>query len=76
MSNIRQFTNIPFEFTWCDYLTPCPHRPNIMVGDYDCCNCANYVSSRQESFKYDKQNDNYKNYGLVLSGVVFCKFKK
>ena len=25
---------IEYEFTWCDFLTPCPNGMDCMVGDY------------------------------------------
>jgi hypothetical protein len=25
--------------TWCDYLTPCEHFPEIEVGSYHCSQC-------------------------------------
>lgn len=27
------------EFTWCEFLTPCPRGKDCMVGDYDCSQC-------------------------------------
>lgn len=30
---------IKYEFTWCDYLTPCPHNNDIMIGSYECESC-------------------------------------
>ena len=29
-----QMKEINFEYTWCDYLTPCPYRKDIEVGSY------------------------------------------
>ena len=66
------FKNIEFEYTWCDYLTPCPHRENIEVGGFDCSECRYFISSRSESSRYNSGNDNYKKYTEVLKGVVFC----
>lgn len=25
------------EFSWCEYLTPCPYGKDCMVGDFECC---------------------------------------
>lgn len=30
---------IQYKMTWCEYLTPCKYRKNIMVGEYDCYQC-------------------------------------
>lgn len=30
---------IKYQVTWCEYLTPCKYRKNIMVGEYDCYQC-------------------------------------
>lgn len=34
---------IEFEYTWCDYLTPCPHGRDCFVGDFDCSICPHFV---------------------------------
>ena len=34
--------DITYERTWCDYLTPCPHGNDCMVGDEDCVNNCGY----------------------------------
>ena len=28
-----------YKMTWCDYLTPCEHFPEIEVGSYHCSTC-------------------------------------
>ena len=30
---------IKYKMTWCEYLTPCKYRKDIMVGEYDCYQC-------------------------------------
>lgn len=37
MNNIKKEQRIlKFERTWCDYITPCPFRENIYIGEYEC----------------------------------------
>lgn len=39
-----------YDRTWCDYLTPCPHRnkqgdpAGVMVGGYECSICPYHMS--------------------------------
>jgi hypothetical protein len=30
---------VEYKMTWCDYLTPCKHFPEIEVGSYHCSVC-------------------------------------
>jgi hypothetical protein len=64
---------IPFERTWCDYLTPCPYKKDIMVGEYDCYICKDHVGFSME--KEDEQFEpcSMKRYCVVSKGIVKCK---
>lgn len=65
--------SIDYEFTWCDFLTPCPYGKNCMVGDYDCMQCENFKSHGiYKSISVDGTNP-YKSYFDVGSGFVVCK---
>ena len=62
---------IEFEYTWCDYLTPCPHGRDCFVGDYDCSTCEfcgeiKTLSSTDDSLNYSK-------YVKVYKGYIKCK---
>lgn len=65
--------SIDYEFTWCDFLTPCPYGKNCMVGDYDCMQCENFKSHGiYKSISIDGTKS-YKSYFDVGSGFVVCK---
>ena len=75
---------IAYKETWCDYLTPCHHKKDVMVGDYDCEHCE-YFKGRQNINnnieKFTKAHrpsdeDYYKRYTLVNLGCIYCDFKK
>lgn len=71
---------LTFEYTWCDYLTPCPHRENIEIGCFDCYDCKYYVSSSIDGTTNEDKTSDYKKYIKIMKGVVFCahpnNFKK
>lgn len=59
---------IYYERTWCDFLTPCPHGKNCLVGDYDCsiCKCFNgYI---------DEEPLNVGEYFKVIKGSILCNY--
>ena len=60
-----------FEFTWCDYLTPCPFRKDVFIGDYDCTICPKFISINIEKGINGSTID-YKRYADVGQGVVTC----
>lgn len=59
-----------YNFSWCDFLTPCPHHKDCCVGDYDCLNCKFFIKN-----EITKQVtiDDYKDYFNIGSGIVTCK---
>jgi hypothetical protein len=67
---------IAFSYNWCEYLTPCPHNKDCMVGDYDCCVCEH--NSKVRIFKeldiYSKVE--YLRYFAYGYGCVNCNFNK
>ena len=66
-----KYKTMPFEFTWCDYLTPCPHKKDVMIGDYDCSECEYHIAVKQNNLICDASNS-YSKYSKVANGVVFC----
>ena len=65
--------HIDYEFTWCDFLTPCPHGKDCMVGDYDCMQCENFKSHGvYKSIKVDG-TESYNTYFNIGSGWINCK---
>ena len=50
-----------YKRTWCEYLTPCKIRPEIMIGEYYCQEkCPFFKSIKEEKWKgqvecYDKK---------------------
>lgn len=68
---------IKFEYTWCDYLTPCPHGRDCFVGDYDCSICPfceKYIVNKTPNAS--TKIDDYGKYCKVYSGEITCKFTK
>ena len=67
---------IDYEFTWCDFLTPCPCGKDCMVGDYECTQCHNFKS--HEIYKNIVVNgtETYNSYFDVGAGYVECLLKK
>ena len=63
---------LTFEYTWCDYLTLCPHRENIEIGCFDCYDCKYYVSSSIDGTTNEDKTSVYKKYIKIMKGVVFC----
>lgn len=62
-----------YKRTWCDYLTPCKIRPEIMVGEYECQEeCPFFVSVKEEEGKKFDPCD-YARYSYVWNGEVKCK---
>ena len=72
---IRMGMKIEFEYTWCDYLTPCPYGRDCFVGDFDCSICPHFVALTKTSNVKDKIGD-YGKYCKVYVGQIFCKYKK
>jgi hypothetical protein len=64
---------IPFTFTWCDYLTPCPHNENVCVGDYDCFSCK-YFDKMMITQDIERCGG-YEQYCLQGTGFVVCNKK-
>ena len=67
--------DITYEKTWCDYLTPCPHGRDYMVGDFDCVKscgwCAGHIIEEPE--KEYKPGD-YHRYTDITKGQITCKY--
>ena len=64
---------IPYQRTWCDYLTPCPFNNNIEVGSYYCSQCKNFISVEEETKKFSGIDLSYKKYFEIIKGTVNCK---
>ena len=61
-----------YKRTWCDYLTPCKIKPDIMVGSYECqeeCQC--FKSYKEDNSKKFDPCD-YSRYSYVWNGEVEC----
>ena len=71
----KELHNYRYERTWCDYLTPCPHKEDVMIGSYECENCAYYKSSIENKFK-DYEPCDYGKYTETVSGIVTCSYNK
>ena len=65
--------HILYEYTWCDYLTPCPHGNDCFVGDYDCFMCKHFVNDSAQSAVNDcRKNDDYSKYTKVYQSYLIC----
>lgn len=74
-------TDIIFEYTWCDYLTRCPHYKRIDVGSFDCRCCDHYCGSRfdieNKEIEIKKlSHSHYKRYATRFKGIVYCKYSE
>lgn len=67
-----RFKILDFEYTWCDFLTPCPHRENIEIGSFDCSECKYFISSRNGGTTNKEVAGDYTKYSKIMKGVVFC----
>ena len=66
--------NIEFEMTWCDYLTPCPHFPDIEVGSYECEQCKYFKSRKMATNNiWSRPVGDLNKYMKVDKGVVVCQ---
>lgn len=63
-----------YQRTWCDYLTPCKIRPEIMVGEYECEQCE-YFKSRKEKAAPKFDVCDYSRYSYIHHGEVECNIK-
>lgn len=59
-----------YNFSWCDFLTPCPHHKDCYVGDYDCLRCKFFV--KNDIIKQVTVNS-YKDYFNIGTGIITCK---
>lgn len=66
-----KMSEFEYDFSWCDFLTPCPHNKGCMVGDYDCLNCEFFV--KNNIIKSVTLDPYYKGYFNIGSGIVTCK---
>ena len=74
---------IKYTDTWCDNLTPCPHRSDICVNDYDCCHCPHNKSKKELDNDLDEftkthgaaDNDYYARYSKTNTGIVLCDYE-
>lgn len=39
---------IKYEQTWCEYLTPCPFKKDIFVGEWECNQCPNCIEDNHK----------------------------
>ena len=67
--------DITYERTWCDYLTPCPHGRDCMVGDVDCVkNCGWRVGSVTEDPEKVYAPGDYHRYTDIINGQITCLY--
>ena len=64
---------IDFEYTWCDYLTPCPHGRDCFVGDFECSICPHFVDIVSLPIIDNKAGD-YSRYCKTMKGQIICNF--
>lgn len=73
--NLCRYKEIDFEYTWCDYLTPCPYNNDINVGSYECqekCEyCAKNIISNPIDYKKYSPCD-YQIYQCIGKGKIIC----
>lgn len=66
---------LKFKRNWCDYLTKCPYKENIMIGEYECsqceCNCG-LVEDKPDF----KGKCNYAFYTAVWGGECQCSYNE
>ena len=63
--------NINYEYTWCEYLTPCPHGRDCFVGDYDCSICE--YNNGNNTSPIDDIFTDYGKYSRIYKGCIKCK---
>lgn len=71
--------NIEFEYTWCEYLTPCPNGRDCFVGDFDCSICphfVNLIATNKSAEESESVAGDYSKYCKVFTGEISCKYKK
>lgn len=61
-----------YKRTWCDYLTPCKIKPNIMVGEYECQKECPYFKFVEENNGKKFEPCDYSRYSYIWEGVVKC----
>jgi hypothetical protein len=66
-----------FKFNWADYLTPCPFKKDIMIGEYECSVCPYHKGFKiTQSIDTNAKDENdvvsYKRYFEVGTGIVEC----
>lgn len=52
---------LEFERTWCDYITPCPYKNNIFIGEYECVEKCPFCSKHKEEGN---------------KGTIICNYEK
>ena len=68
-----------FKFNWFDYLTPCPFKKDVMVGEYVCSVCPYHKSFKiTDDINRHKKDDNtvnlsYNKYFEIGTGIVECR---
>jgi C4-type Zn-finger protein len=71
---------IDFEFTLMDYLTECPYRKDIFVGEYDCSQCKYHRGFELDKEREDKLKEfeigNYSQYFFRRIGKCTCSYKE
>lgn len=74
-NRVKKMNVFKFEMTWCEYLTPCPFRVGVMIGDYDCSQCKHHKKIKQYQ-NPDIQKlgvCDYRRYSMITSkGIVMC----
>lgn len=67
--------NVDYEFTWCDFLTPCPHGKDCLVGDFCCTQCEYFKSHGIHKNIVVNGTESYKSYFDVGTGWVNCEYE-
>ena len=69
--------NVDYKYTWCEFLTPCPHGRDCFVGDFDCSVCAFFVKVNPINATQNSETKiDYSRYSKIYKGQILCKFKK
>lgn len=75
--------DIMYRRTWCEYLTPCPHREGVEVGSYECEQCRHHADHAEEksmAWSPDRPRaefiQDYRKYSEIINGIVKCKHEQ
>lgn len=61
---------IQYKMTWCEYITPCKYRKNIMVGEYDCYQCPFFKKDVNHEVQCSCKEDTRIKHVTIKSALV------